>query len=81
MGGAWVTQSVERLTLDFGSGHDLIVREIEPHIRFHADGAEPAWDSLSPSLSAPPLLALSVSLSLCLSLSKEVNFKKCFLIY
>ena len=27
---AWVTQSVERLTLDFDSGHDLTVHEIEP---------------------------------------------------
>ena len=26
----WVTQSIKRLTLDFGSGHDLKVCEIEP---------------------------------------------------
>ena len=46
--GAWVAQSVEHPTLDFGSGHDLVVRGIESHIRLCADGAEPAWDSLSP---------------------------------
>ena len=28
--GAWVTQWVEHLTLDLGSGHDLTVRGIEP---------------------------------------------------
>ena len=47
--------------LDFGSGHDLMVRGIEPHVRIWADSAEPAWDSLSPSLSAPPPLMLSLS--------------------
>ena len=59
--GVWVAQSAKHPTLDFGSGHDLIVREFEPHIRLCTDGAEPAWDSLSLSLSAPPLLALSLS--------------------
>ena len=49
--GAWVVQSVQRLTLDFGSGHDVTVRGIEPHIRLHTDSREPAWDSLSPSLT------------------------------
>ena len=38
--------------------------EFEPHIGLHGDSAEPAWDSLSPSLSAPPPLALSVSLKI-----------------
>ena len=28
--GAWVTQSVEGPTTDFGSGHELTVRQIEP---------------------------------------------------
>ena len=40
-------QSVTRLTLDFSSGHDLTVPEIEPHIRLYADSIEPGWDSLS----------------------------------
>ena len=48
-----MVQSVKRLTLGFSIGHDLMVREFEPHIGLHADSAEPAWDSLSPSLSAP----------------------------
>ena len=45
--GTWVAQMVKHPTLDFGAGHDLTVREI------------PAWDSLSLSLSSPPLLSLS----------------------
>ena len=61
MRGAWVAQSIKRPTLDFSSGHDLTIRELEPHIQLCADSTEPAWDSL---LSAPPLLALCLSLSL-----------------
>ena len=34
--GSWVAQLVKCQTLDFGSGHDLIVREIEPHIGLKA---------------------------------------------
>ena len=41
-------------TLDFSSGHDLMVNEIEPQVGLCADNAEPAWDPLSPSLSALP---------------------------
>ena len=59
-----MTQLVEGPTLDFGSGHDLTVPEIEPCIGLHADSAEPAWDSLSPLLFAPPPLSLSVSLKI-----------------
>ena len=47
-------QSVEHGTLDFGSGHDLMVHEFELRIWLHPDGVEPAWDSLSPSLAVPP---------------------------
>ena len=60
-----MAQSVERPTLDFGSGRDLTVCESEPHVGICADSEEPAWDSLSPSLSAPLLLVFSLSLSLC----------------
>ena len=62
-GGAWVAQSVEQPTLGLGSGHALSVRDFEPHVTWGlcADSAEPAWDSLSPSLSAPPLLSLFLS--------------------
>ena len=61
--GTWVAQSVKRLTLDFSSRHDLTVPEFEPCIRLCADSMEPAWDSLSPSFSAPLLLVLFLSLS------------------
>ena len=46
-----MAQLVKRLTLGFGPGHDLTVCEAEPCIGPFADSAEPAWDSLPPSLS------------------------------
>ena len=60
--GPWVVQSVKRLTLDFSSGHDLMVDETEPRVGLTLTG----WSLLmilSPSFSAPFLLALSLSLS------------------
>ena len=48
-----MAQSLKHLTLGFASGHDLMVPEIKP----------PAWDSLSPSLSAPLPLTHTLSLS------------------
>ena len=62
-------------TLGFGSGHELVVPEFEPHIDLHADSVEPAWDSLSLPVSLPFLLSFSfsLSLSLSLSLSQEIN--------
>ena len=61
--------SVKRPTLDFGSGHDLMVHKIEPSVGLCTDGMEPAWDSPSPPLSAPSLLSIlhALLLSLCLS--------------
>ena len=50
---AWL---VKRTTLDFSSDHDLMVCETEPHVGLRVNGLEPAWDSLSPFLSASPLL-------------------------
>ena len=50
---------MKRLTLDVGSGHDLIVCEFKPHTGFHVDSVEPAGDSLSPSLPLPHVLSLS----------------------
>ena len=50
--GIWVVQLVKHLTLDFGSGHDLAVHEIEPCIGLCTDSVETAWDSLSSSLFA-----------------------------
>ena len=55
--GAWVAQSVERLTL--GSGHDLAVSEFESRVGVCADSSEPG-----------ACFRFCVSLSLCPSLSK-----------
>ena len=52
-GRMWVAQAVEGPTFDPGSGHDL-TQEIEPRIELCADSAEPAWGSLSFSLSLCP---------------------------
>ena len=64
-----MAQLVKLSTLDVSSDHDLKVHEIELRGGLYSDSAEPAWDSLSlslsfslsPSLSAPPLLVLSLS--------------------
>ena len=69
-----MTQLVKHLTLDFSSGHDLMVCEIEPQVMFCDDSMVPAWDSLSPSLFAPSVtcsLILSLSLSAPPSLSQN----------
>ena len=66
--GAWVAQSVEHLTLDFGSGHGLAVCGIEPPVRLHTDGTQ----SLLLILSFPLCLLLPSSCSL----SQNKNFKK-----
>ena len=58
-----MVQSVEHLTLNFGPGHDLEVREIEPCVGFPTDSVEPAWDSLSLPLSLSLSLPLPCSLS------------------
>ena len=63
-------QAVTRLTLDFGSGHDLVVRGFKPRVGLCIGSSEPAWDSLSLSL------LLSSSLSLSLSLKLKKNLKK-----
>ena len=61
---------MKRPTLDFGSGHDLAVHEIEPHVGLCADSAEPALDALAPSLSAPPLLVRTLALKMKTSKKK-----------
>ena len=58
-----MAQLVKRLTLDISSDHDLTVHGIQPSIGLHADKAEPLWDSPSPSVPPPLMLALSLSLS------------------
>ena len=47
-----------------------MVREFEPRIGLCADSAESAWDSLSPSLSAPPQLAHTYTNTLSLKINK-----------
>ena len=49
---------LSRLSVYFGSGHDLMVHEIDPLVGLLTVSKKPAWASLSPSLSAPPLLSL-----------------------
>ena len=70
-----MAQLVEQLTLGFGSGHDPRVMGSSPASGF-ALNREPPWDSLSPSLSlslsALPLLAVS------LMHSKIINIKRIF---
>ena len=61
-----MAQSVKRL-FDLGSGHNLEVHGIEPRIGLCADSVEPAWDSLSFSLSALPLFVWVCVLSLSFS--------------
>ena len=58
-----MAQFVKHLTLDFGSGHDLAVCEFKLFVGLRAGSEEPAWDSLSPFHSAPPLLIHALSLS------------------
>ena len=75
-GGAWVAQSVKHLTSvqviisqfmgwSPASGSVLMARSLEP-----------ALDSVSPSLSAPPPLVCARVLSLSLSLSRIYKHKK-----
>ena len=45
-----MAQSVKRPTLDLGSGHDLTVHEIGPHVGLCTDG-QSLLGILSPSLS------------------------------
>ena len=49
---------------DFGSGHDLTVREFQPCVGLCADGSEPGacfWFCVSLSLCPSPTHALSLS--------------------
>ena len=73
-----MAQLVKHLTLDFGSGHALMVCEVQPRLGRCSDSAEPAWDSLSPSLKPLPCLC---SLSLSVKINKlktkqKKNLKK-----
>ena len=61
LGGAWAAQWVKCPALDFGSGHDRPVREFEPCIGLCTDSAEPAWESVTPSLCPSPTLSLKIN--------------------
>ena len=67
-GGTWVAQLAKHLTLDFSSDHDSMVCEFKPRIGLCVDSPEPAWDSLSLSLSLCPSSAHG--LSFCLKIKK-----------
>ena len=67
--GAWVAQSVKRPTLDFGSGHDLMVADIKPALG-SALKALSLLGILPLPLSLPLLYLHTNALSLSLSLSE-----------
>ena len=61
---------------DFGSGHELAFMSLSPVSGsvLKAQSLEPASDSVSPFLSAPPLLALCLSFSvLKIKIKKKKN--------
>ena len=62
-GGTWVAQSVERLTLAQVVTSQFVGSSPVSGFVLTAQSLEPASDSVSPSLSAPPLLMLCFSLS------------------
>ena len=64
------------LTLDFGSGQDLTVHEIEPYVALCTDSTEPIWDSLSPSLSTPLPLMCTLFLKINRYINKHLKIKK-----
>ena len=77
VGGAWVAQLIKHPTLDFCSGHDLTVCEIEPCVGLCLHWQHGACLGFSLPLSLPRLPSLmcararSLSLSLSLSLSQK----------
>ena len=74
--GAWVAQSVEHPTL----AHAMILEFVSSSPMSGsvptAQSLEPASDSVSPPLSAPPPLTLCLSVSLSLSLSLSLSQKQ-----
>ena len=76
--GAWVAQSGKHPTLDFGSGHDLTVREFEPRVGLCADSSETAWDSFSLPLSPPLPCSLFFKIINKLKKKKDESQKSTF---
>ena len=70
--GSWIAQSVEPLTLNFSSGHNLRVVRLSPLLGSTLSG-DSAWDSLSLPLPLPrPALSASAHThTLSLSLKKK----------
>ena len=60
--GTWVAQSVESLTLAFGSGHDLRILSLSPELGF-ALSVQSVWNPLSPSAPTPAYAPGACSLS------------------
>ena len=77
--GTWVAQAVKCLTLDFGSGHGVMVQETEPDIGLHTDSTESAWDSLFLPISLCPSPAPTHILSISLSQNKLKKITKAFI--
>ena len=69
-GGTWVAQSVKRLTSAQVTISRFVSSSPTSGSVLTAQRLEPALDSVSPSLSAPPPLVL------CLSVSLKNKFKK-----
>ena len=65
-----MAQSLKHPTLDFSSGHDVMVQELEPHVGLGTVSEKSGWDSLS---SLCPSHTLSLSLSLFHSQNKQIN--------
>ena len=72
-----MARSVERLTLDFGSGRDLTVCEFQPRVGLCTVSTDPAWGSLSPSFSLPLSHSCAHAQALSLFLKRnQINVKK-----
>ena len=72
-----VAQMVKHPTLDFSSGHGLMVREFEPCLVLHDDSVEPCLGfSLSLSLFGPPPLMLSLLKKTKTKTNKQKNLKQ-----
>ena len=66
-----MAQSVKHLTLDFVSGHDLLVCGFKPRVGLCAGNAEPTWDSLSLCLCPFPHQNKSVNLKKVINSNRD----------
>ena len=56
-----MAQLVRHPTVEYGSGHDLMVRGFEPRVWLLTDSMEPSWDSLCASSSFFLFLSLKIN--------------------